>query len=259
MSDEKKPADIADLLNLIQCLQDNYSKLKERYVKVLDLNEKVIAKQKTEIERLTEENKKLVEEIDLEVDLQTKRKRQIITESQEFIDELANKNAELQKQVEELTEEFNSKTKEFELTEKALIKNVSENVELQKQVDELKRKICELVADKCNLVIKEKQAVKDTAKKCKQIVKTRLYPNNEWVDRLFEEEFGAEVDFIDGKDKLSTRKLTTFKERVEMNEQSLINEDTEALKELRDSSMCSVETAVAIEEILKERQSVEVE
>ena len=36
-------------------LQSDYSNLKERYVKVLGLNEKVIAEQKTEIERLTRE------------------------------------------------------------------------------------------------------------------------------------------------------------------------------------------------------------
>lgn len=39
------------------------------------------------------------------------------------------------------------------------------NAELQEQVDELKGKICELVADKCHLVVKEKQAVKDTVEK----------------------------------------------------------------------------------------------
>lgn len=40
-------------LDLIHRLQDDYSNLKERYVKVLDLNEKVISEQKAEIERLT--------------------------------------------------------------------------------------------------------------------------------------------------------------------------------------------------------------
>jgi hypothetical protein len=39
-------------LYLIDYLQNDYSNLKERYVKVLDLNEKVIAEQKAEIERL---------------------------------------------------------------------------------------------------------------------------------------------------------------------------------------------------------------
>lgn len=66
-------------------------------------------------------------------------------------------------------------------------------------------------------------------------------------------------DFINGKDKMSTHKLPTFKERVEMSKRNLINEGIEALKELRDSFMCSLETAYAIDEILKERQSVEAE
>lgn len=39
-------------LDLIHRMQDDYSNLKERYVKVLGLNEKVIAEQKAEIERL---------------------------------------------------------------------------------------------------------------------------------------------------------------------------------------------------------------
>jgi hypothetical protein len=45
-----------DYLDLIHRLQGNYSNLKERYVKVLGLNEKVIAEQKAEIERLNGEN-----------------------------------------------------------------------------------------------------------------------------------------------------------------------------------------------------------
>jgi hypothetical protein len=65
-------------------------------------------------------------------------------------------------------------------------------------------------------------------------------------------------DFINGKDTLSAHKLTTFKERVAMSKQSLINENTEALKEFRHNLMCSVETGAAIDEILKERQGVEV-
>lgn len=43
---------VLKILDLIHRLQEDYSKLKERYVKVLDLNEKVIAEQKAEIERL---------------------------------------------------------------------------------------------------------------------------------------------------------------------------------------------------------------
>ena len=44
-----------DALDLIHRLQENYLKLKEKYVKVLDLNEKVITEQKAEIERLENE------------------------------------------------------------------------------------------------------------------------------------------------------------------------------------------------------------
>ena len=58
------PEAIKDLIHRLQAdniqLKWNYVDLKERYVKVLDLNEKVIAEQKTEIERLTEENRQLV-------------------------------------------------------------------------------------------------------------------------------------------------------------------------------------------------------
>ena len=43
---------VTEILDLIHRLQSDYSNLKERYVKVLDFNEKVIAEQKTEIERL---------------------------------------------------------------------------------------------------------------------------------------------------------------------------------------------------------------
>lgn len=43
---------VFEILDIIHRLQDDYSKLKERYVKVLDLNEKVIYEQKAEIERL---------------------------------------------------------------------------------------------------------------------------------------------------------------------------------------------------------------
>lgn len=50
---------VNEILDLIHRLQDDYLKLKERYVKVLDLNEKVIADQKAEIERLTKEHERI--------------------------------------------------------------------------------------------------------------------------------------------------------------------------------------------------------
>lgn len=74
-------------------------------------------------------------------------------------------------------------------------------------------------------------------------------------------------DFINGKEKSNehlevtinnTPKLTTFKERVEIFKQSLMSESIYALKELRGSYICSMETATAIDEILKERCGLEV-
>lgn len=69
-------------------------------------------------------------------------------------------------------------------------------------------------------------------------------------------------DFINGKEKSNEQleatisnapKFTTFKERVAIFKQLLMSESTDTLKELRDSYMCSMETAAAIDEILKER------
>ena len=59
--------------------------------------------------------------------------------------ELELENSNLKAKIEQLTEELRLKTKEFELTEKALIKNVNENAELQKQVDEFTAKSIEHV------------------------------------------------------------------------------------------------------------------
>ncbi len=50
-----------------------------------------------------------------------------------------------------------------------------------------------------------------------------------------------------------TSKLTTFAERVAKIKKMYRNESTEALREHRDSFMCTVEGAAAIDEILKER------
>lgn len=88
---------ISNALDLIHRLQAdniqfkwNYVELKERYVKVLDLNEKVIAEQKDEIERLTEEKWKVQDDLD--------NYHAMLKESEK-------KNYELQKQVDELREE----------------------------------------------------------------------------------------------------------------------------------------------------------
>ena len=62
--------------------------------------------------------------------------------------------------------------------------------------------------------------------------------------------------FLEGKDLEKKNKpiLTTFEERVALHKESLQCESTPALKEFRNSYMCSVETATAIDLILKERQ-----
>lgn len=63
-----------------------------------------------------------------------------------------------------LSEDYESLKKDTDRLEFRLSDERVKNAELQKQVDELKGKICELVADKGNLVVKVKQTVKDTAK-----------------------------------------------------------------------------------------------
>lgn len=62
--------------------------------------------------------------------------------------------------------------------------------------------------------------------------------------------------FLEGKDleKKNKPMLTTFEERVALQKESLQCESTLALKELRNSCTCSVETAAAIDSILIERQ-----
>ena len=62
--------------------------------------------------------------------------------------------------------------------------------------------------------------------------------------------------FLEGKDieKKNSSILTTFEERVALHKKSLQCESTPALKEFRNSCMCSVETAAAIDLILEERQ-----
>ena len=62
--------------------------------------------------------------------------------------------------------------------------------------------------------------------------------------------------FLEGKDleKKNKSMLTTFEERVASYKESLQCESTPALKEIRNSCVCSVETAAAIDLILRERQ-----
>ena len=63
--------------------------------------------------------------------------------------------------------------------------------------------------------------------------------------------------FLEGKDLEKKNKsiLTTFEERVAWHKEFLQCESTSALKRFRNSCVCSVETGVAIDLILRERQS----
>lgn len=79
---------VVGALDFIHRLQGDYSILKERYVKVLGLNEKVIAEQKAKIERLTEEKWQAQDDLD---------------NYHEMLQEAEKENTELQKQVDELT------------------------------------------------------------------------------------------------------------------------------------------------------------
>ena len=117
--------------DLIHRLQNDYSNLKERYVKVLDLNEKVIAEQKAEIERLTEKRDKL---FNANVDTQEELNKVRLDRNRE--------NTELQKQINELIE-------------KSL----------------LKCEYCPARRDLGLLLYQNEQAVKDTAKEILQIIK----------------------------------------------------------------------------------------
>lgn len=118
------------ILDLIHRLQADYSNLKERYVKVLGLNEKVIAEQKAEIQRLTREYERItynkqeyLEWVDGFLRTHTVMKDRgedykmfdrewmcntfwaKIESSLDYIIDLENQRNELQKQVDELKEE----------------------------------------------------------------------------------------------------------------------------------------------------------
>jgi chromosome segregation ATPase len=86
----------------IERLKKNHENLKERYVKILDLNEKVIAEQKAEIERLTREKSEDVFNL---LDLYEKAEADIHSMEREA-DGYRETIAELQKQVNELKEEL---------------------------------------------------------------------------------------------------------------------------------------------------------
>ena len=149
---------VVGALDLIHRLQDDYSNLKERYVKVLGLNEKVIAEQKAEIERLTEDRNQLA--------LCNKGLQDGINEYQADNAELGRKNAELQKQVDELKDERENMQAEILRFED--MKFTQEHCDLYDENEALKQWLKRLNADleyeKNWGKIQAKQAEKDTAK-----------------------------------------------------------------------------------------------
>ena len=77
------------------------------------------------------------------------------------------------------------------------------------------------------------------------------------VKHIYEDCKKKVEDFLEGKDineENNKSHLTTFRERVQDIAKDLRDEPTHVLKEFRHSFMCSVETAAAIDLILKERK-----
>jgi chromosome segregation ATPase len=215
-----------DYLKLIQRLQKDYANLKEKYVKVLDLNEKVIAEQKAEIERLTEESNEMFDRHSIE--------NQAASLS---IEKRNKENSKLKKQVDKLTKENKRLTEENRVMENNLDFHRNEKFELQKQVDELKeerenmqaeilrfedmkftQEHCDLYSENETLKqwlqrlnadleneknwgkIQTKQAVKDTAKEIYDYIKSieeHGLPTScvgEWVKNRLKERYGVEVE-----------------------------------------------------------------
>lgn len=127
---------LANSLDLIHRLQDDYSKLKEKYVKVLSLNEKVIAEQKAEIERLT----KRLELADKDNDNLAKT----IFDYEKQVDELKTVKADYLKNVIEKTEKDTAKEILQELSDFVDFETFREGFELVK----VKRKIKDIAKEK---------------------------------------------------------------------------------------------------------------
>lgn len=153
------------LENIIFGLKTELKELKAKYVKMLDLNEKAITKQNTEIERLNGCILKYAENLGNE----------------------QRKSAELQKQVNELKEELATAKQEL-INEQRYYENAyskacqleTQNTELQKQIDELKAKnerlksfidfkTANIRCDNC-----KQQVIKDTAEKFAEMAKELL-------------------------------------------------------------------------------------
>jgi hypothetical protein len=123
-------------------------------VDTTELYEDKIAWQEVEFQQLKEDYESIVEENSL-----LKADHKLMSDKLIALEvETNNQKAEIERLKDEFKTDYRNswKNKFFSALE--------ENRERQKQVDELKGKICELVANKCNLVVKEQQSVKDTAK-----------------------------------------------------------------------------------------------
>ena len=151
------------------------------------------------IRRLQDEKKELQESADLFSDFNGKLNA-IIAEQKAEIERLKEEKAFYKEKSSTLSEDYESLKKDTDRLEFRLSDERVKNAELQKQVDELKGKICELVADKGNLVVKVKQTVKDTAKEILTELIEKAHSNgcidltvNE-VKAWFREDYGVEVE-----------------------------------------------------------------
>lgn len=174
---------VVGALDFIHRLQDDYSNLKERYVKILGLNEKVIAEQKAEIERLTQEKE------DWEKSCKfwsgaNKSNHLKFTHTLEKLCEERNKNSELQKQVDELKEKImNLKSA---MTDRVAGKSYDTMLTTPEDVEEI---FGDAYESEFNKFLE--QTVKDTAKEILEYG-TFLMPirMREWIKKRF----GVEVE-----------------------------------------------------------------
>ena len=159
---------VLKILDLIHRLQDDYSNLKERYVKVLDLNEKVIADQKAEIERLK---------------IQKDKERLYKDEFQDKCVALKLENAELQKQVDELREQL------LMAKLQGLNEGYNNGVQAERNAQIFKPMIAELPKEITEQI--KQQAVKETVNDMGKEIYKRVTDN---LKMWLRERFGVEVE-----------------------------------------------------------------
>ena len=176
-----------DTLDLIHRLQDDYSNLKERYVKVLGLNEKVIAEQKEIIEKQVEIYEKLETSYGELVQKNAKQKAEIerLTEKHERIAWSKQQYLDWVHGFLSTHTDMKDRGEKFEMFDRDwmcgvfwekivgsleyIIELENQRNELQKQVDELKIEMHKIESAENETYMigfedGEKQAVKDTAK-----------------------------------------------------------------------------------------------